>query len=228
MVWNGSDPAVRFAVYRNNVMASLIDALADNCPVLHTQVGEDFFRAMAAEFIRHHPPLSPVLTYYGEGLAAWIATFPPLDDWPWLADLAALELAFITALHAADNKVGEERFPGEIDAGTMGLVLDSSLQAIHSSYAIYEIWSAHQAGAPVSGIAPYQPESVLLFRQRDDVMILPVSAAQAQFVSALLGGATLMQALKAGQRDDAAFDAENILIQLHHYDLIITCREGIC
>lgn len=27
--WNGSDPAHRFAVYRNNVIVSLVDALAD-------------------------------------------------------------------------------------------------------------------------------------------------------------------------------------------------------
>ena len=31
--WNGSDPATRFAVYRNNVVVSLIDALADTYPV---------------------------------------------------------------------------------------------------------------------------------------------------------------------------------------------------
>lgn len=42
-VWNGSDPAVRFAVYRNNIMASLTEALAENCPVLQRQVGDEFF-----------------------------------------------------------------------------------------------------------------------------------------------------------------------------------------
>ena len=31
--WNGSDPAARLAVYRNNVVSSLIDALADTFPV---------------------------------------------------------------------------------------------------------------------------------------------------------------------------------------------------
>ncbi len=38
--WNGSDPAQRFAVYRNNVMVSLIDALADSYPGLQELVGE--------------------------------------------------------------------------------------------------------------------------------------------------------------------------------------------
>ena len=74
-VWNGSDPAVRFAVYRNNIMASLTEALAENCPVLQRQVGDEFFRAMVAEFIRQHPPSSPVLAGYGHALPAWIASF---------------------------------------------------------------------------------------------------------------------------------------------------------
>lgn len=41
--WNGSDPELRFAVCRNNVMVSLIDALADTFPVVQALVGEEFF-----------------------------------------------------------------------------------------------------------------------------------------------------------------------------------------
>ena len=32
--WNGSDPAGRFAIYRNNHLVSLVDALADSYPVV--------------------------------------------------------------------------------------------------------------------------------------------------------------------------------------------------
>ena len=48
--WNGSDPARRLAVYRNNVVSSLIDALADTFPVVQRLVGTEFFRAMAGVF----------------------------------------------------------------------------------------------------------------------------------------------------------------------------------
>ena len=43
---NGADPASRFAVYRNNVQSSLVNALADSYPVVLQLVGEEFFRAM--------------------------------------------------------------------------------------------------------------------------------------------------------------------------------------
>ena len=50
--WNGSDPGPRFAVYRNNLVVSLVDALADTYPVVQEMVGVEFFRAMAREFVR--------------------------------------------------------------------------------------------------------------------------------------------------------------------------------
>ena len=54
--WNNSDPARRFAVYRNNVLVSLVDALADTFPVVQELVGAAFFRAMARVFALANPP----------------------------------------------------------------------------------------------------------------------------------------------------------------------------
>ena len=62
VTWNGSDAAQRFGVYRNNVTVSLIEALADTFPVVQQLVGQAFFHAMAGEFVRRSPPVSPILT----------------------------------------------------------------------------------------------------------------------------------------------------------------------
>ncbi len=100
--WNQSDPGRRFAVYRNNVMVSLIDALADTYPVTQALVGEEFFRAMAGVFARSRPPRSPVMAHYGEGFAGFIEDFQPAAGLPYLADVARLELLRVQAYHAAD------------------------------------------------------------------------------------------------------------------------------
>ena len=55
----------RFGVYRNNVMASLIEALKANFPIVYKLVGEDFFKALAVAFISHNPPNIPMLFKYG-------------------------------------------------------------------------------------------------------------------------------------------------------------------
>lgn len=99
---NGSDPSIRFAVYRNNVIFSLIDALADSFPVVQMLVGETFFRAMAREFAYQYPPRSPVLAQYGADFPGFIGDFQPAASLPYLADVARLEYAYIQAYHAAD------------------------------------------------------------------------------------------------------------------------------
>jgi hypothetical protein len=101
--WNGSDPGTRFAVYRNNLVVSLVDALADTYPVVQEMVGVEFFRAMAREFVRVQPPASPVLAHYGAGFAEFIEDFPPAAGLPYLPDLARLELMRVEVYHAADD-----------------------------------------------------------------------------------------------------------------------------
>ena len=82
--WNGSDPAARFGVYRNNVAVSLIGALADTFPVTRELVGAPFFDAMARCFVAAEPPRSPVLAEYGNTFPDFVSTFPPAAGPEWL------------------------------------------------------------------------------------------------------------------------------------------------
>ena len=51
----GGPAARRFGIYRNNVTASLTEALRQSFPVVRALVGEDFFTAMAIAHLRAHP-----------------------------------------------------------------------------------------------------------------------------------------------------------------------------
>jgi hypothetical protein len=92
----------RFAVYRNNVAASLIGALAGRFPVVRRLVAEEFFRAMAHDYVVQDPPRSPLLFQYGESFAQFIDGFAPAAPIPYLADVARLEYLRGLAYHAAD------------------------------------------------------------------------------------------------------------------------------
>ncbi|QXF31801.1 DUF2063 domain-containing protein [Photorhabdus luminescens] len=220
--WNGSDPAVRFAVYRNNVITSLIDALAENCPVLLAQLGEDFFRAMAAEFIRQQPPSSPVLAGYGAKLPDWIATFQPLADWPWLSDLTRLEMLFIESLHAADPTEQTTEAAPVDDPAQLRMVLHPSVRLFSSDYAVFSLWALHQQSENEMALDPFQPEHMLLCRVADDVRIMLLSRAEMQFVAMLQSGQCLTEALEIAAREDATFEPQPVLQRMQHYELILS------
>lgn len=212
--WNGSDPGRRHAVYRNNVMVSLIDALADTCPVTRTMVGEEFFRAMAARFARAHPPRSPVMARYGEGFAEFIEGFEPARELPYLADLARLELLRVEAYHAADaaplatEEIG--RLLGDPDKlPQTRFELHPSLRTLNSQYAVVSLWAAHQGGeidAALARIDPAAAESALVIRPVLEVDVYRVDVGTAILATQLQQGFILADAVDRALAAEAGFD----------------------
>ncbi|WPC68468.1 DNA-binding domain-containing protein [Rhodoferax ferrireducens] len=223
--WNGSDPATRFAVYRNNVMVSLIDALADTYPVVQELVGEEFFRAMARVFAQANPPRSRVMAYYGHDFADFLATFPPATSVPYLADVARLEMARVRAYHAADvPPIQPETLqvaltkPEQLMA--LRLVLHPSVQVINSAFSVFSIWAAHQAETSIPCIDPDIAQAVLVFRNTLDVHTLEIAIGVSKFISGLQSGLTLFDAAGAASRADPAFDLSHALALLLRLQLI--------
>lgn len=197
--WNGSDPAPRFAVHRNNVLAALVQALADTFPVVHALVGPEFFRAMALEFVREQPPRSPVLAGYGDGFPAFVAAFAPAQSLPYLADVARLELARVQACHAADA------VPLSADAaaaalacgdriGALRLQLHPALRLVDARHAIVSLWAAHQGEGALAQVDPFVAEAALVVRPDLDVLVVRCDAGTAAFVDAVGHGSALADA----------------------------------
>lgn len=199
--WNGSDPALRFAVHRNNVVASLVAALADTYPVVRSLVGAPFFDTMAAAYVRFHPPASPVLAGYGEGLADWLVGHAPARALPYLPDMARLEHARVAACHAADaaplaTATLAARVADAAALPTARLSLHPSFRVLRSAYAIHALWAAHQQDDDWAPVDVDVPCAMLVLRDpADAVLVIGVDAATAAFCSALRDGASLGEAL---------------------------------
>lgn len=217
--WNGSDPAQRLAVHRNNVMISLIDALATSFPVAQELVGEAFFRAMAAEFVRRQPPRCRVLARYGDRLPDFIADFEPARSVPYLADLARLEFARIQAYHAADAEAlspaaAAAALRDGADVGRLFLICHPSVRALASRFAVVSIWAAHQGQGELTEVDPLLPESALVLRDGLDVLVLRLPAGAERFVAALQQGRTLAEAVATALTDAPDFDLQATLTLL--------------
>jgi len=224
--WNGSDPSSRFAVYRNNVMVSLIDALADTYPIVLTLVGEDFFRAMARTFAARHPPRSAVMAYYGRDFAGFIGEFPPAASVPYLADMARLEMARVEAYHAADvaaiqAHVLQAALAVSDQLLSLQLDLHPSVRLVESEYSIVSIWNAHQSAENEFVLDPDIAQTALVYRENLDVFAVEVTAGTGTFVSTLLNGQTLADAALGACSIDPDFDLSSALALLLRLQLII-------
>ena len=217
--WNGSDPKPRLAVYRNNLVGSLIDALADTFPVAQELVGEAFFRAMAGVFVRQAPPRSRILAHYGEGFAEFVEQFEPARPVPYLADVARLELAYVRAYHAADAEPVSSEVVGLALAsgdrmGDLRLVCHPSVTVLSSRYAVVSLWAAHQGTGDLGAVDPDSGEAAIVLRQKLDVVVLRLPPGAVEFVAASQQGHRLGDAAASAMHADAAFDLSATLALL--------------
>lgn len=209
--WNGSDPARRFAVYRNNVVVSLIDALTDTFPVTLELVGEEFFRAMAGVFVRAAPPASVLLTEFGTDFPAFIARFEPARSVPYLADVARLELLRVRAFHAADadpvtpDRVAEALADPE-RLSALRVTCHPSLGILRSDYAVVSLWAAHQGHGDLSCIDPNVPETALAIRPGLEVEVVALPLGGDVLVAGFMRGSTFGEAAGLAADASAAFD----------------------
>lgn len=208
--------ATGLRIYRNTVFAKLGDALSDLYPVVKLLVGDGFFAYAAHEFVRHHPPRTPVMAEYGEAFPAFLADFPPAAELPYLADVARLELARHQALNAADRpslRSGAFKTVPPERLADIVLSLHPSFRFVDSPYPVDAIWEAHRDGkAPDADVVlPERPARLLIARPENAVAILAVEPAAYVFVRGLDRGLTLGEAYA---ETGAQWDPQPLLVDL--------------
>lgn len=164
----------RFAVYRNNVVTGLIDALRAGFPAVERIVGEEFFVAMAHVYVRARPPRAPMMFLFGDDFGDFIATFPPAAEIPYLADIARVETARLSAFHAADDAPLEAAaLAGQAPGALFELRVTThpSLHVVRSAYPIATIWAMNAGITEPAPIEDWTGEDVAVARPYADVTI---------------------------------------------------------
>jgi hypothetical protein len=209
---HGLAPLRRFAIYRNNVVAGLINALSERFPVCLRLVGEKFFRAMTQCYVRVSLPRTPMLFEYGEDFAEFVSRFEPARGLHYLPDVARLEYAMGRAYHAKDAAPLPLDFvrslpPGRLEAATASF--HASTQVVPSNYPIVSIWRANMEPNP-PGIMLDHAEDALVVRPHLEVEAHVLPAGGAAFIETLMGG-TFGQALSAASDRAKDFDIAGCL-----------------
>ncbi len=191
-----------FAVYRNAVMRGCIDALRANYPAVLRLVGEEWFAAVAAEFVRAHPPRTTSLIEYDDRFAAFLATFAPAAELPYLADVAILD-AFWTQAHvSADEACVAASRVAEIDSHALArcaLRPHGSARWRAFDGPAFSIWRSNRDPAARTNLADleWRGEGALIVRPFDTVESLEIDAATCAFLDACGRGMSLAEASAA-------------------------------
>jgi hypothetical protein len=205
----GKAAVKRYAVYRNNVTVSLIEALASIFPAVQRIAGPDFFRAMARAHVREAPPTSPLLFEYGGDFPDFISRYEYARAMPWLADVARIERAWLEAYHAADaatvtgetlaaippDRLAEARFAPH-----------PATRILRSAFPAVTIFAANRSGEPVGRIDTIEPEDALVTRPELEVVVRRLPPGGAAFLAALIAGRSLGAAAAQAMAESTAFD----------------------
>ncbi len=203
----GRPAGARFDVHRNNIAASLIDALRVGFPVIARLLGRASMDRLAGVFLRAHPPRTPVLMHYGTGFPGFLEARPELAHLGYLGDVARLELALRQSYHAGDAAPFEPARLAGIPPESLlhaTLRLAPATRLVRSVWPIHDIWRFNTLkGAPAPRAIP---QDVLITRPGFDPAPHPLPPGGADWIDALTGGQTLLQALRAARVGTPGFD----------------------
>ena len=209
----GQPAGRRYNVYRNNITASLTEALETGFPAVAKLLGEANFKGLARLYLRAHPPKTARMMHYGVDFPAFLEGFEPLQRYPYLGDVARLEFAMRESYHAADHTpLDPASLAVEPDAlMAMALPLAPSVRLVSSRWPVFGLWAFNMAGGPKP---EGRAEDVVILRAEFDPQPHLLPAGGFAFLSALQNGATLEAAFDAGLRVDEGFDLSPLLTLL--------------
>ncbi len=215
----------RFAVYRNNVVAGLVEALKAAFPAVCRVVGDEFFAAMARIYVALEPPRSPIMLDYGATFPDFIGMFEPAERVPYLADVARIERAWAEAYHAAEGSPIEPARLATIDSRSLPRVsftLHPSVRLVRSSFPAVQIWLMNiDGGVPAALDIFGGGENALVIRPVAEVEVRRVPAGAATFILSLAAGETVADATTLALDENPRFDLAGALRDLFAIHAIV-------
>jgi hypothetical protein len=229
----GHITADRLDIYRNTFVHTLTKALRLSFPVTERLVGEEFFEGAAQFFIADHPPREAWLDRFGGEFPDFLRAFPHAKLIVYLGDVAELEWAVNSALHAVDVAPLDVAALREVkpeDQGRITFAAHPSVGLLRLAYPADAIWRAVLASDDETlGNVDIESGPVILLVERRDTGI-EVERLDEQswlFLSKLCAGQPIEAVLDAaGDFDCSAVLAEHLALgRFCRFDLALGTPE---
>jgi hypothetical protein len=188
-------------IYRHSIQGILGQHLRAVYGVVAQLVGAEFFEYLTETYIDQSPPISTVLSEYGEDFSSTLLNHPALKNMPWIAEVARLEWARSQAWHGvnqAPRSFNDLSTLSEVEYNQVVLQLPDSAQLLESNYAIYDVWLAHQNNEYLDKtrfdiIDINQPSTVLIYRVGKKLHQYKMNNQPLNFIKAIQRQSTLEQ-----------------------------------
>jgi Putative DNA-binding domain len=209
-------PQIRgLRTYQANATASAQRSLKAAYPVISQLIGEDAFTHLAHDLWAQYPPICGDLGQWGDTLAGFIAGISALEGEPYLSDVAKTEWALHKASIAADLTTDFASFSllAERDPSTLSLQLAPGTVLIRSEFPVASIMTAHLYAAPSleevgQKLRQAMPENALVSRNGLRPTVSSCMLKEANFISQILAGKSLLSALENATETDSDSDSD--------------------
>jgi len=216
IVANGLSSTQRMRIYRHIVENTLAEALQTSYPAVLLLVGEPFFEMAAGRYMRRYPPLTGNLQDYGARFSVLLAEMEETASVPYLPDVARLEWARQQSFLAAGAEVLEAseiayrlQYLGN---SLIRMTLHPGVQLVCSEHPVFDIWHYCMEASSEQLHLDEDGQSVLLWRDGEQVAMQVIDNPAAVFLGAVLSGMEMHQAFSRVETEGhTGFDLSDLL-----------------
>jgi len=224
-----ASPAESLEIYQSAVARALEAALQEIFPVCLALVGEDCFRSIAREYDAARTAAHADLARAGDELPGFLPSLRFLDGVPYLAGVAAVELAVQKSRRARSQPAAADA-AAHVEAAAADpfgwrLVLATGAQLVESEYPVLSIWRAHQDTADPGALESIDPsaggERVVIWPGHEGTQLDAVDTGLFALLEAIAAGRSLAALLTLGDRQDLALRDDLVDEDPEDYALVL-------
>ena len=200
----------RLALYRGNVQVNARKALANAYSICARLVGDEFFDGLAFEYATREPSTCGDLNEYGARFSAFLESFAPIAQVPYLPDVAQLEWCVHRAHYAADAPALDIAPLAAVPADrfdALPVTLHPACALVESRWPLSQLWDVHQPGFEGEFNIEFDagPNRMLVYRPAFRVQVASLDAGSFAFLAAARAGVSLGMAFARARDADPDF-----------------------
>jgi len=188
------------ASYRGSVRGGLLQALQDIYPVMNKLLGEQAFEGLSRQYINKYPSRSSNIAEYSSNFSDFIEFFTPLENYPYMTDVARLEWFWHEVFNETDDtplNLEQLRLMSPEQHLELKFKRPYASRLLRSPWPVHRIWEANQDNSKNEAVELINGDYYfLIWRQGYGMRIDSLSKSEWGFLQQLEQSACFSQAIE--------------------------------